>query len=72
MVYLEVNTPKESEHYIRIGYYDGKMPLQAKQACRVSSQKVDWLVLSDLGFDVGLVGEKCSSLGSAHLIHSLE
>ena len=36
---------KSSNHYVRIGYYDGTIPLKAKEARPVPSQKVDWIVL---------------------------
>ena len=36
---------RSSKNYVMIGYYYGKIPLQAKQALPVPSQKVDWLVL---------------------------
>lgn len=36
---------RESKDYVRIGYCNGRIPLQAKQARPVPSQKVDWLVL---------------------------
>lgn len=36
---------RSSKHYVRIGYYQGTIPLRAKQAQRLPSQKVDWIVL---------------------------
>ena len=36
---------RDSKNYVRIGYYYGKIPLQAKQARAVPSQEVDWLIL---------------------------
>ena len=36
---------KDSKYYVRIGYYDCKIPLRAKEARQLPSQKVDWVVL---------------------------
>lgn len=36
---------RNSRYYVRIGYYEGVIPLQAKEARPLHSQKVDWLVL---------------------------